>query len=289
MSTNQSKYTTDAMMYYYEAKQFTEIYNEIVSCLADKDTLKITSNNNPEDETSLFMNEKINVMKNSIISNLNNAIYNYEGRASTYEMPQLSGEDWEKILNNISFTVKQDDKIAFLADNEIAKTVLFQIIEGELEPDEGEIIWGQTITHTYFPKDNGYLFETDENLTEWLRKYSKDPDETYVRSFLGRMLFSGEEALKQASVLSGGEKVRCMLSRMMLANANLLMLDQPTNHLDLESITALNNGLKDFSSNVLFASHDHQFIQTIANRIIDIKEDGSIVDKQTTYDEYLAL
>ena len=197
--------------------------------------------------------------------------------------------DGVKLLDKISFDVKEGNKIAFLADNELAKTVLFQIIAGEMEQDNGELIWGTTITNTYFPKDNNYLFEQDLTLVDWLRQYSKDPDETFVRGFLGRMLFSGEEALKQASVLSGGEKVRCMLSRMMLANANLLMLDQPTNHLDLESITALNNGLKDFSSNVLFASHDHQFIQTIANRIIDIKEDGSIVDKQTTYDEYLAL
>ena len=193
----------------------------------------------------------------------------------------------EKILDNISFTVKSGDKIAFLADNENAKTVLFQIIAGEMEPDEGEIIWGTTITQSYFPKDNNYLFDTDENLTEWLRKYSKDPDETYVRSFLGRMLFSGEEALKEANVLSGGEKVRCMLSKMMLSNANVLMLDQPTNHLDLESITAVNNGLKDYNSNIIFASHDHQFVQTIANRIIDIKDDGSIVDRTMTFDEYL--
>ena len=148
--------------------------------------------------------------------------------------------DGIKILDKISFNVKQNDKIAFLADNENAKTVLFQIIAGEIEPDEGELVWGTTITKSYFPKDNGYLFETDENVTEWLRKYSKDPDETYVRSFLGRMLFSGDEALKKANVLSGGEKVRCVLSKMMLSGANFLIFDEPTNHLDMESITSVN-------------------------------------------------
>ena len=194
-----------------------------------------------------------------------------------------------KLLDKISFDVKQGDKIAFLADNELAKTVLFQIIAGELEPDEGEIIWGQTITHTYFPKDNGYLFETDENLTEWLRKYSKDPDETYVRSFLGRMLFSGEEALKKAKVISGGEKVRCVLSKMMLSGANFLIMDEPTNHLDMESITSVNEGMKKFIGNILFTSHDHELTQTVSNRIIDIKEDGSIIDKEVTYNEYLGI
>ena len=195
----------------------------------------------------------------------------------------------EKILDNISFTVKQGDKIAFLADNELAKTILFQIIEGELEADSGEIIWGQTITHNYFPKDNNYLFETDENLTEWLRKYSKDPDETYVRSFLGRMLFSGEEALKQAKVISGGEKVRCVLSKMMLSGANFLIFDEPTNHLDMESITSVNEGMKKFKGNILFTSHDHELTQTVANRIIDIKSDGKIIDKEVTYNEYLGI
>ena len=197
--------------------------------------------------------------------------------------------DGVKVLDNVSFMVRKDDKIAFIGD-EIAVTTLFKILNGEMEADSGTFKFGVTIKTAYFPKDNSEFFnESELSLVDWLRQYSDDQTESYVRGFLGRMLFSGEEALKQASVLSGGEKVRCMLSRMMLANANLLMLDQPTNHLDLESITALNNGLKDFSSNVLFASHDHQFIQTIANRIIDIKEDGSIVDKQTTYDEYLAL
>ena len=194
----------------------------------------------------------------------------------------------EKVINNVSFTVKQGDKIAFLADNETAKTVLFQIISGEMEPDSGELVWGTTITNSYFPKDNNYLFETDENLTEWLRKYSKDPDETYVRSFLGRMLFSGDEALKKVNVLSGGEKVRCVLSKMMLSGANFLIFDEPTNHLDMESITSLNEGMKKFTGNILFTSHDHELTQTVANRIIDIKADG-IVDREITYNEYLCI
>jgi len=194
----------------------------------------------------------------------------------------------EKILDKVSFTVKQDDKIAFLADNENAKTVLFQIIAGELEPDEGEIIWGTTITNNYFPKDNNYLFESDLSITDWLRQYSKDPDETYVRSFLGRMLFSGEEALKKVNVLSGGEKVRCVLSKLMLSGANFLIFDEPTNHLDMESITALNEGMKKFSGNMLFTSHDHQLTQTVANRIIDLKSD-KLIDREVTYNEYLGV
>ncbi|MGG7059620.1 ABC-F family ATP-binding cassette domain-containing protein [Clostridium nigeriense] len=200
--------------------------------------------------------------------------------------------DGVKVLDNVSFRVNKDDKIAFVGDNEIAITTLFKIINGEMEPDSGEYKWGITITNSYFPKDNTEFFEgCDLSLVDWLRQYAgktvEEQSESYLRGFLGRMLFSGEEALKKASVLSGGEKVRCMLSRMMLTNANVLILDQPTNHLDLESITAVNNGLKDYKSVVLFASHDHQFIQTIANRIIDIKEDGSIVDRTMTYDEYL--
>ncbi len=197
--------------------------------------------------------------------------------------------DGEKILDNISFTVKRDDKIAFLADNENAKTILFQIIAGELQPDEGELIWGTTITSNYFPKDNNYLFNTDENLTDWLRKYSKDPDETYVRGFLGRMLFSGDEALKKVKVLSGGEKVRCVLSKMMLSGANFLIFDEPTNHLDMESITSVNDGMSKFKGNILFTSHDHQLTQTVANRIIDIKQDGKIIDREVTYNEYLGI
>ena len=194
----------------------------------------------------------------------------------------------EKILDNISFTVKTGDKIAFLADNENAKTVLFQIIAGEMEPDEGELIWGTTITKSYFPKDNNYLFDTDESLTEWLRKYSKDPDETYVRGFLGRMLFSGDEALKSANVISGGEKVRCVLAKMMLSGANFLIFDEPTNHLDMESITSVNDGMSKFKGNILFTSHDHQLTQTVANRIIDIKAD-KVIDREVTYNEYLGI
>ncbi len=194
----------------------------------------------------------------------------------------------EKILNNVSFTVKSNDKIAFLADNEIAKTVLFQIIAEEIEPDEGELIWGTTITKDYFPKDNNYLFESDENLTEWLRKYSKEPDETYVRGFLGRMLFSGDESLKKVNVLSGGEKVRCVLSKLMLSGANLLIFDEPTNHLNMESITSVNEGMTKFKGNILFTSHDHQLTQTVANRIIDIKE-NKVIDREVTYNEYLGI
>ena len=198
--------------------------------------------------------------------------------------------DGVKVLDKVSFDVKQGDKIAFLADNENAKTVLFQIISGELEPDEGELVWGTTITQNYFPKDNNYLFNsTDENVTDWLRKYSKDPDETYVRSFLGRMLFSGDEALKEVKVLSGGEKVRCVLSKIMLSGANFLIFDEPTNHLDMESITSVNEGMKKFIGNILFTSHDHELTQTVANRIIDIKENGKIVDKEVTYNEYLGV
>ncbi len=194
----------------------------------------------------------------------------------------------EKILDNVSFTVKPGDKIAFLADNENAKTVLFQILAGELEPDSGEVIWGTTISSNYFPKDNNYLFESDLSITDWLRQYSKDPDETYVRSFLGRMLFSGEEALKKVNVLSGGEKVRCVLSKMMLSGANLLIFDEPTNHLDMESITALNEGMTKYKGIILFTSHDHQLTQTVANRIIDIKQD-KLVDREVTYNEYLGI
>ena len=197
--------------------------------------------------------------------------------------------DGVKVLDKVSFDVKQNDKIAFIADNENAKTILFQIIAGELEPDEGELIWGTTITKSYFPKDNNYLFDTDENITEWLRKYSKDPDETFVRGFLGRMLFSGDEALKSAKVISGGEKVRCVLSKMMLSGANFLIFDEPTNHLDMESITSVNEGMKKFIGNILFTSHDHELTQTVANRIIDIKQNGQIVDREVTYNEYLGI
>ena len=195
--------------------------------------------------------------------------------------------DGEKILNNISFILSKGDKIAFVGENEIANTLLFKILSGEMEPDSGEFKWGITITKAYFPKDNTeYFQDSDMTLVDWLRQFSEEKAESYLRGFLGRMLFSGDEALKQASVLSGGEKVRCMLSKMMLSSANVLILDQPTNHLDLESITALNNGLIEYKSNLLFASHDHQFIQTIANRIMEITPEG-IIDKLCTYDEYL--
>ena len=189
--------------------------------------------------------------------------------------------DGEKILDNVSFTVK--------TDNENAKTVLFKILAGEMQPDSGEIIWGTTITSTYFPKDNNYLFDVDLSITDWLRQYSKDPDETYVRSFLGRMLFSGEEALKKVNVMSGGERVRCVLSKMMLSGANFLILDEPTNHLDMESITSVNEGMKKFTGNIIFTSHDHQLTQTVANRIIDLKQDGTVIDREVTYNEYLGI
>ena len=195
----------------------------------------------------------------------------------------------EKVLDNISFKFKENDKIAVLAENENAITILFQILTGEMEPDSGEIKWGTTITNTYFPKDNNYLFTSKDSITDWLRQYSPDPDETYVRSFLGRMLFSGEEALKEVNVLSGGEKVRCVLSKMMLSGANFLVMDEPTNHLDMEAITSLNEGMIKFPGNMIFTSHDHQLTQTVANRIFDIKLDGTMVDKETTYNEYLNI
>ncbi|WP_339817474.1 ATP-binding cassette domain-containing protein [Paenibacillus sp. FSL R7-0216] len=193
----------------------------------------------------------------------------------------------DKVLDNASFVVNKGDKIAFVGPNSLPKTTLFQVVMGELEADGGEYSWGVTTSQAYFPKDNSSYFDgIDLNLVEWLRQYSNDQDETFLRGFLGRMLFSGEEALKKASVLSGGEKVRCMLAKMMLNGANVLLFDEPTNHLDLESITALNNGLIDFDGTILFTSHDHQFIQTIANRIIEITPNG-IIDRVMTYDEYL--
>nr|WP_300091095.1 ABC-F family ATP-binding cassette domain-containing protein [Sedimentibacter sp.] len=191
------------------------------------------------------------------------------------------------VLKNISFRVNRDDKIAFVGENELAQSTLFKILVGEMEPDTGTIKWGQTITKSYFPKDNSEFFDgVNLNLVDWMRQYSEDQSESFLRGFLGRMLFSGDDALKPANVLSGGERVRCMLSRMMLSGSNVLVLDQPTNHLDLESITALNNGLMDFKEIVLFSSHDHQFIQTVANRIIELNEQG-MVDMAMTYDEYL--
>ncbi len=195
--------------------------------------------------------------------------------------------DGEQVLKNVSFTLKRGDKVAFVGPNSIGKTMLFKILMGEEEPDEGTFKWGVTTTQAYLPADNSAYFDgVSLSLVDWLRQYSKDPDETFVRGFLGRMLFSGEESLKKASVLSGGERVRCMLSKMMLSGANVLLMDEPTNHLDLESITALNNGLIAFGGTALFVSHDHEFVQTIANRIIDITPDG-VVDRVTTYDDFL--
>lgn len=195
--------------------------------------------------------------------------------------------DGINVLKDISFRVNKDDKIAFIGENELAQTTLFKILTGEIEPDSGSIKWGQTITRSYFPKDNSEFFDgVNLNLVDWMRQYSEDQSESFLRGFLGRMLFSGDDALKPANVLSGGERVRCMLSRLMLSGSNALILDQPTNHLDLESITALNNGLISFKEIVLFSSHDHQFIQTTANRIIELTEDG-MIDMAMTYDEYL--
>ncbi|MFA3799153.1 ABC-F family ATP-binding cassette domain-containing protein [Leptotrichia hongkongensis] len=195
--------------------------------------------------------------------------------------------DGEKVLNNISFTINTGDKVVILSKNDIAKTTLFQILAGELEPDSGTVEWGVTTSQSYFPKDNSEFFEgVDLSLIDWLRQFSPDQHEEYVRGFLGRMLFSGEEAKKKAKVLSGGEKVRCMLSKMMLSNANVLLLDNPTDHLDLESITSLNKSLERFNGTILFTTHDHEFIQTIANKIIEITPKG-ILEKEMEYDDYL--
>ena len=194
--------------------------------------------------------------------------------------------DGVKVLDNISFIVGREDKIAFVGANEIAKTTLFKILAGEMEPDEGTYKWGVTTTTAYFPKDNTKDFDCDDTIVDWLTQFSEIKDATYVRGFLGRMLFAGEDGVKKVKVLSGGEKVRCLLSKMMISGANVLILDEPTNHLDMESITALNNGLIKFPGVALFASHDHQFVQTTANRIMEIVN-GQLIDKITTYDEYL--
>ena len=194
----------------------------------------------------------------------------------------------EKVLDDISFVMGHDDKIAFVGSQELAKTTLFQILMGELEPDEGTYKWGVTTSQAYFPKDSTDEFDNDLTITDWLTGYSPVKDVTYVRGFLGRMLFAGEDGIKKVKVLSGGEKVRCLLSKMMISGANCLILDEPTNHLDMESITALNNGLIKFPGVALFACHDHQFVETTANRIMEILPDGSLIDKITTYDEYLA-
>ena len=196
--------------------------------------------------------------------------------------------DGVKVLDNISFTLGHDDKVAFVGANEQAITTFFRILTGELEPDEGTYKWGVTTSQAYFPKDNTQEFDNDLTITDWLTQYSEIKDATYVRGFLGRMLFPGEDGVKKVRVLSGGEKVRCLLSKMMISGANILILDEPTNHLDMESITALNNGLIKFPGVILFTSHDHQFVQTTANRIMEILPDGKLIDKITTYDEYLA-
>ena len=196
--------------------------------------------------------------------------------------------DGAKILDNISFTLGREDKVAFVGGNERAKTVLFQILMGEMEPDGGTYKWGVTTSQSYFPKDNTKEFDNDLTIADWLTGYSEIKDATYVRGFLGRMLFPGEDGVKKVRVLSGGEKVRCLLSKMMISGANVLIFDEPTNHLDMESITALNNGMIKFPGVILFASHDHQILQTTANRIMEILPNGSMIDKITTYDEYLA-
>ena len=196
--------------------------------------------------------------------------------------------DGVKVLDNISFTLGREDKVAFVGANEQAITTFFKILTGEMEPDEGNYKWGVTTSQAYFPKDNTQEFDNDLTITDWLTQYSEIKDATYVRGFLGRMLFPGEDGVKRVRVLSGGEKVRCLLSKMMISGANILILDEPTNPLDMESITALNNGLIKFPGVILFTSHDHQFVQTTANRIMEILPNGKLVDKITTYDEYLA-
>lgn len=195
--------------------------------------------------------------------------------------------DGEKVLDNISFTLGRGDKVAFVGSNELAKSVLFKILIGEMEPDEGHYKWGITTSQAYFPKDFGGEFDNDYTITEWLTQYSENKDATYVRGFLGRMLFGGEDGVKRLRVLSGGEKVRCLLSKMMISGANVLILDEPTNHLDMEAITALNNGMVKFSGVLIFTSRDHQIVQTTANRIMEIIPGGKLIDKITTYDEYL--
>ena len=195
--------------------------------------------------------------------------------------------DGEKILDDISFILNREDKVALVGPNERAKTVLFQILAGEMEPDEGSYKWGLTTTQSYFPKDNSAEFDNEDTIVEWLTQYSEEKDATYVRGFLGRMLFAGEDGVKKVKVLSGGEKVRCMLSKLMISGANVLMLDEPTDHLDMEAITALNNGLMKFPGVLIFSSRDHQIVETTANRIMEIVN-GQLIDKITTYDEYLA-
>ena len=195
--------------------------------------------------------------------------------------------DGVKVLDHVSFTINHDDKVAFVGSNELAKTTLFRILAGELEPDEGTYKWGITTSQAYFPKDSGKEFDSNDTITEWLTQYSEEKDVTYVRGFLGRMLFGGDDGMKRVNVLSGGEKVRCLLSKMMISGANVLIFDEPTNHLDMESITALNNGMIKFPGVILFSSRDHQIVQTTANRIMEIMPNGQMIDKITTYDESL--
>jgi len=190
------------------------------------------------------------------------------------------------LLKDFNLVVNRGDKIALVGPREQAKTVLLQILMGEIEADSGEFRWGLSTNRGYFPRDHSAYFDSELNLVDWLRQYSPDQEETFIRGFLGRMLFSGEESQKQAQVLSGGERVRCMMARMMLSGANVLLLDEPTNHLDLEAITALNNGLTAFGGTIFLVSHDHQLLQTVANRIIEITPNG-VIDRLTTFDEYL--
>ena len=197
--------------------------------------------------------------------------------------------DGIKLLDHISFIVGKEDKIAILGKNELAVTMLFKILMGEEEPDTGTVKWGASIENAYFPKDNSsYFDDREEDLIDWMRQFSADKRESYLRTFLGRMLFSGDDVYKPVRVLSGGERVRCMISKMMLSGANFLVLDQPTNHLDLESIAALNNGMEAFKHNIIFSCHDHQLTQTVANRIIELTDDG-MIDRRCTYDEYMNL
>jgi len=195
--------------------------------------------------------------------------------------------DGVKVLDDLTFTIGREDKVAFVGGNELAKTTLFKILMGEMEPDEGTYKWGVTTTQAYFPKDSSHEFDNDDTIVEWLTQYSEEKDVTYVRGFLGRMLFAGDDGVKKVKVLSGGEKVRCLLSKMMISGANVLVLDEPTDHLDMEAITALNNGMMKFPGVLLFASRDHQIVQTTANRIMEIVPGGKLIDKITTYDEYL--
>ena len=195
--------------------------------------------------------------------------------------------DGEVVLKNMNLTINTNDKVGFVGTNELAITTLFKIITGELEPDSGEVKWGTTVKYDYFPKNHDKFFDNNYDLIDWLRQYSKEQEEPFIRGFLGRMLFSGDEALKKVKVLSGGEKVRCMMSKLMLSGANVLVMDDPTNHLDIESITSLNKGMENFKGALLFSSHDHELLSTVANRIIEFKENGKYVDKMMNYDEYL--